>query len=240
MTADQPLVAAVRAALEAAGDPARARGAQAYMKSAMPFHGVPVPEVRRMARVELAAHPPPDRQTWHDTVLELWDGATHREERYAALALVRSPVAAAYQDLSSLELYRHLVLTGAWWDLVDELAHAVGAVLHAAGAPASAVVRGWSRDDDLWVRRAAILCQLGAGARTDRALLADCLDANLADRAFFLRKAIGWALRDLARTDPGWVLGYVEAAGDRLSPLSRREAIKHLPALGGAPSAGGH
>ena len=231
MTADQALVVAVRAALEAAGDPGRARSAQAYMKSAMPFHGVPVPEVRRMARAELAAHPPPDRQTWHDTVLELWDGATHREERYAALALVRSPGAAAYQDLSSLELYRHLVLTGAWWDLVDELAHAVGAVLRAAGPPAAAVVRGWSRDEDLWVRRAAILCQLGAGARTDRALLADCLDANLADPGFFIRKAIGWALRDLARTDRAWVTAYVEAAGDRLSPLSRREATKHLPAL---------
>ena len=240
MTADPALVDDVRAALAAAGDPDRARAAQAYMKSAMPFHGVPVPEVRRMAREQVAAHPPPDRQTWHDTVLELWDGATHREERYTALVLVRSPRAAAYQDLASLELYRHLVVTGAWWDLVDELAHAVGVVLRAIGPPAAAVVRAWSRDEDLWLRRVAILCQLGAGTATDRTLLADCLDANLADRAFFLRKAIGWALRDLARTDPGWVLGYVEAAGDRLSPLSRREAIKHLPALGGAPSAGGH
>ena len=208
------------------------------MKSTMPFHGVPVPQARRIAQEELAAHPPPDRQTWHDTVLELWDGATHREERYAALALVRSPRAAAYQDLAALELYRHLVVTGAWWDLVDELAHAVGAVLRAAGPPAVAVVRAWSRDDDLWLRRAAILCQLGAGAATDRELLADCLGANLADPAFFLRKAIGWALRDFARADPAWVTAFVEAAGDRLSPLSRREATKHLPALRAAPSRG--
>jgi hypothetical protein len=61
------------------------------MKSALPFHGVAVPEVRRIARAQLAAHPLPDRQAWHDTVLELWDGATHREQRYAALGLVRSP-----------------------------------------------------------------------------------------------------------------------------------------------------
>jgi 3-methyladenine DNA glycosylase AlkD len=239
VTADRALADAVRAALVAAGDPVRARSAQAYMKSAMPFHGVPVPEVRRIARTQLAAHPLPDRQTWHDTVLELWDGATHREERYAALALVRSPPAAAYQDLASLELYRHLVVTGAWWDLVDELAHAVGAVLRAAGPRADADVRAWSRDEDLWLRRAAILCQLGAGAATDRGLLADCLDANLADPAFFIRKAIGWALRDFARADPAWVTAFVEAAGDRLSPLSRREATKHLPALRGASSEGG-
>ena len=238
MTADRALTDAVRAALAAAGDPVRALSAQAYMKSAMPFHGVPVPEVRRIARAELAAHPLRDRQTWQDTVVELWDRATHREERYAALALVRSPRAAAYQDLATLELYRHLVVTGAWWDLVDELAHAVGAVLRAAGPPAAAVVRAWSRDDDLWLRRAAILCQLGAGAGTDRELLADCLETNLADPAFFLRKAIGWALRDLARADPEWVTGFVEAVGDRLSPLSRREATRHLPALRGALSDG--
>ncbi len=238
MTADRGLAHAVRAALAQAGDPVRARGAQAYMKSAMPFHGVPVPQVRRIARAELAAHPLPDRQAWHDTVLELWDGATHREERYAALALVRSPRAVAFQDLAALSLYRHLVVTGAWWDLVDELAHAVGAVLRAAGPPAAAVVREWSRDDDLWLRRAAVLCQLGAGAATDRELLADCLAPNLDDREFFIRKAIGWALRDLARADPAWVTAYVSAAGDRLSPLSRREATKHLPALRGAPTGG--
>jgi 3-methyladenine DNA glycosylase AlkD len=235
VTADRALADAVRAALAAAGDPERARGAQAYMKSAMPFHGVAVPEVRRIARAALAAGPSLDRQAWHDTVLELWDGATHREERYAALALIRSPRAAAHQDLASLELYRHLVVTGAWWDLVDDLAHAVGAVLRSVGPPAAAVVRAWSRDDDLWLRRVAVLCQLGAGAATDRALLADCIEANLADSAFFIRKAIGWALRDLARADPAWVTAFVEAAGDRLSPLSRREATKHLPAFQGAP-----
>jgi 3-methyladenine DNA glycosylase AlkD len=119
-------------------------------------------------------------------------------------------------------------VTGAWWDLVDELAHAVGAVLRAVGPPAASVVREWSRDEDLWLRRVAILSQLGARARTDPVLLADCIAPNLADRAFFIRKAIGWALRDYARTDPAWVAAFVLAAGDRLSPLSRREATKHL------------
>jgi 3-methyladenine DNA glycosylase AlkD len=123
-------------------------------------------------------------------------------------------------------------VTGAWWDLVDELTRPVGAVLRAVGPPAASVVRAWSTDDDLWLRRAAILCQLGARAGTDRVLLADCIAPNLADREFFIRKAIGWALRDLARTDPVWVAAYVRAAGDRLSPLSRREATKHLAERG--------
>ena len=234
VTAGAPLVAAVRDALARAGDPDRAAWARAYMKSAMPFHGVPVPQVRRLTTALLAEHPLPDRAAWHDTVLELWDDATHREERYAALALVRGRASARFQDLGALDLYRHLVVTGAWWDLVDELAHAVGAVLRGAGPPAAAVVRAWSRDEDLWLRRVAILAQLGLREATDTALLADCIEVNLADREFFVRKAIGWALRDYARADPAWVAAFVAARGDRMSPLSRREATKHLgPPRGG-------
>ncbi len=252
MAASQPFLSAVRDALAAAGDPVRARGAQAYMKSSMPFHGVRVPQVRGIVRAALAAHPLPDRRTWQDTLLELWDGAGHREERYAAVALVRAVTEGRRGgtrprvdlDLDLLELCGHLVVTGAWWDLVDELAaHAVGPVLRAVGPPAAAVLRTWVRDEDLWLRRAAVLAQLGARGRTDTALLADCLDAVLDEREFFLRKAVGWALRDYARTDPAWVAAFVAGAGERLSPLSRREATRHLDGpragLRGAPVGGG-
>jgi 3-methyladenine DNA glycosylase AlkD len=239
VTIDHGLAEAVRAALVRAADPVRAPAAQAYMKSAMPFLGVPVPQVRRIVRAELAARPPLERDAWRDTVLDLWDGARHREERYAALALVRSPQAGEFQDLAALDLYRYLVTSGAWWDLVDELAHAVGAVLRATGSPAAAVLRGWSREPDLWLRRVAILAQLGARAATDTALLAACIEVNLADREFFVRKAIGWALRDYAYADPQWVADFVAAAGDRMSPLSRREATKHLARLRGAAAGNG-
>ena len=89
-------------------------------------------------------------------------------------------------------------------------------------------MRGWAIDDDRWLRRVAVICQLGAKDRTDRALLTDAVLANAADRDFFLRKAIGWALRDYARTDPAWVRRFVTAHEDELSPLSKREALKHL------------
>lgn len=238
MSVDAPFVDAVRQALAEAGEPDRARWAQAYMKSTMPFRGVPVPQVRQLTRRLLVAHPVQDRREWDEAVLQLWDGAAYREERYAAIALVRSRSAAPYQDMAALELYRHLIVTGAWWDLVDELAHAVGAVLRTVGPPAAAAVRAWSRDEDLWLRRSAILCQLGFKADTDTVLLAECVEANLADREFFVRKAIGWALRDYAYTDAAWVAAFVEAVGDRLSPLSRREATKHLARLRGAQAEG--
>ena len=93
----------------------------------MPFHGVAAPGLRAVLRPHLAAYAPPDRAAWEHDVRELWDGATHREERYAAIALARHRLARPWQDVASLDLDRHLVVTGAWWDLVDPVAsHLVG------------------------------------------------------------------------------------------------------------------
>ena len=90
------------------------------------------------------------------------------------------------------------------------------------------VVRGWTVADDRWLRRTSVIAQLGARSGTDVGLLADVIEANQDDPDFFLRKAIGWALRQHARTDPDWVRAEVTRLGDRLSGLSRREALKHL------------
>jgi 3-methyladenine DNA glycosylase AlkD len=89
-------------------------------------------------------------------------------------------------------------------------------------------LRTWASDEDFWIRRAAITSQLKAKSATDQELLAAALDANLADQEFFIRKAIGWTLREYAKTDPQWVRSYVESRRTRLSPLSLREAMKHL------------
>lgn len=231
MAVDRELVAQVRQGLVEAADPERAPAMQAYMKSAMPFHGVPAPVARKIFRTAIDAHPLPDRPTWLDTVAALWTEATHREERYGALALAGHRRYRTYQGADLLPFYAHLVRTGAWWDLVDDVAsHLVGPILlshHAAAAP---VIRSWAADQDLWLRRTAVICQLGAKDRTDVELLTAAIDANLDDRDFFLRKAIGWALRQYARTDPDWVRAFVAARADRLSDLSRREALKHLGA----------
>ena len=86
-------------------------------------------------------------------------------------------------------------------------------------------------DEDRWLRRTSVIAQLLAKDRTDLDLLTTAIDVNLDDQDFFLRKAIGWALRQYARTDPDWVRTFVADRGDRLSPLSRREALKHLGPL---------
>ena len=218
-----------RRRLREAGDATRAARMRAYMKSDLPFHGVASPDCRVIMRDVLAAHELPDRATWLATVLALWDGAGHREERYAALAVAKDRRYAGYRDPDCLPLYRHLVVTGAWWDLVDDVAtHLVGPLLLAHPAAVRPTVAAWAGDEDRWLRRTAVICQVGAKDRTDLPLLATVVEANLDDRDVFLRKAIGWALRRQARSDPGWVRDFVAAHDDRLSNLSRREALKHL------------
>jgi 3-methyladenine DNA glycosylase AlkD len=227
-------VGAVRAALAGQGDPARAAGQQAYMKSELPYVGLTAPELRALLRPLLVEHRFVDRGSWEAAALELWDDATHREEWYATVALLRHRAYRTWLDPDLLPLLEHLVRTGAWWDVVDEIAsHLVGQVLLEHRAAVTPVMDAWSQDArSLWVRRTAMLAQLRHGEHTDTDLLERVLVANLDDtaygREFFVRKALGWALRQHARSDPAWVRTFVATHADRLSGLSRREALKHL------------
>lgn len=223
------LLGRIRRGLLDRADPGRAAGQQAYMKSTMPFHGVTLPEVRKITRAAVQeSEPLRDREQWAHVIRELWDGAERREERYAALALARHPRHRAFaEEITSLELYRHLILTGRWWDLCDETASLVGLVLAADRARVTVVLRDWSREDDLWLRRVAILSQLRHQEATDTDLLAYAIEGSIDDADFFARKGIGWALRQYARTDPDWVRAFVRDHPS-LSRLSVREALKHL------------
>ncbi|WP_426325676.1 DNA alkylation repair protein [Microbacterium sp. E-13] len=216
------LAATIRGYLRAAADPSRAAGQQAYMKSAMPFLGVRVPQARMIAR--RAAAGITDAASLRATALQLWDGAEHREERYAAMALLAwRPLRG---DPALVPVVEYMVRTGRWWDYTDELAHRLADLHDVRPDETAALVRGWARDDDMWIRRIAILSQLGRGIRVDPQLLADTIEPNRGDPEFFVRKAIGWALREYARVEPEWVRAYV--TDHSLSPLSRREALKHL------------
>ena len=227
----------LRARLLEASDPLKAPAMQAYMKSLMPFHGIDAPHLRRLCREVFDAHRLPDEESWRAAVLELWDEATHREQRYAAIQLTGHRFYRAFQRPRTLSLYGHLVTTGAWWDFVDTVAsNRVGPILRSSPDDATAVIQRWAVDDDLWLRRTAILAQLGSKADTDTDLLRAVLEANLEDslhgREFFIRKAVGWALRQHARTDAEWVRRFVADHEDRLSGLTRREALKHLGSTG--------
>jgi 3-methyladenine DNA glycosylase AlkD len=199
---------------------------QRYMKSATPYLGVRVPIVRKLTRSESKLRPFESHMDVVDTSRALWYCAHFREERYASIALLDAPSARALRRPELLTTLQEMIVTGAWWDYVDELAHRIGDLLSEWPAQVRPVLVTWAQHDDRWLRRASIICQLGFRGQLDTDLLTLTIEASANESDFFLRKAIGWALRDYARTDPVWVRSFV--TGRRLSPLSRREALKHL------------
>lgn len=223
------LIAEIRRNLRAAADPERAPGMQAYMKSEMPFLGVAATPMRKISKQVFAVHPLADASEWSATVLRLWREAKYREERYAAMELAAYRPYEPYLTPVAMPMFEEMIVTGAWWDYVDAIAaHQVGAILRRHPRELKPLLRRWSRDRDLWRRRTAILAQLSFKGDTDLRLLYDCIAPNLSDREFFIRKAIGWALRQYAWTDPEEIRRYVAEHEPQLSPLSRREALKNL------------
>ena len=199
------------------------------MKSAIPFMGVRVPVMRKASRDVFNRCPPADRCEWQDTILAIWRNATYREERYAAVEFAVHRPFLHWMNMESLPILDELITDGAWWDYVDRIAPAgLGHILSTDPKPMRAAMRRWAGDENIWRRRSAVLCQLGSRERTDLPLLFDCIDACMGHPEFFVRKAMGWALRDYARTNPGEVLRYVAANESRLSDLTRKEALKHL------------
>ena len=224
-----PLILEVRAARKKAADPVKAPKMQAYMKSTMPYRGVSSPEQKAIWKAVFLAHPLSSSREWQKVALTLWREATFREERYGAIALTGLRRYALHRTMDSIPMFEEMIVTGAWWDFVDAIAgRQLGDVLRAEPSPMSKLMRRWARDQDMWKRRAAILCQLGFKRETDLKLLYDCIEPNLADTQFFMRKAIGWALRQYAWTDPREVKRYVKANRERLSTLSVREALKNV------------
>lgn len=230
----EQLVLAIRGALREVADPRKAAPMQAYMKSAMPYLGVPAPQLRAACRAAFVRYPVADASAWQAAMRTLWRAAAFREERYAAIELAGHKPYHAFETLAVLPWYEEMITTGAWWDYVDALAiHRVGRLLRLHGPEVTRHMRAWAHDDDIWKRRTAILCQLSFKQATDVALLHTCIEPSIERPEFFLRKAIGWALREYSKTDPRAVIAYVRSHRRELSPLSKREALKVLLKAGG-------
>ena len=233
-TSDTPaLVQALRGALQAQAQPQQAPAMQAYMKSAMPFLGIATPQRRRTVAEVAAVHPLAEGNGLVDAVLALWRGATHREERYAALDLLRLARLRKRIDLALLPALHEMLLTGPWWDHNDEISgHALGLLLQRHPGTLKPLLRTWAGGDSLWLRRAAMLSQRSLKTGFDAVLLYDCILPSLGDprfeREFFIRKGIGWALRERSYAAPDEVIAFCQEYAARLSPLTKREALKVL------------
>ncbi len=134
---------------------------QAYAKSSMPYLGVTAVPLRKVCREVFADLEFPTAAAWRRAVLGLWRGARFREERYCAIELAGVRRFDRFQDMAALPMYEEIIVTGAWWDYVDGIAgHRLGTLLRRFPREMRKEMLAWSRSDDIWKRRSAILCQL--------------------------------------------------------------------------------
>jgi 3-methyladenine DNA glycosylase AlkD len=219
------LLSDLEAAFVAQADPRRAAGARAYMRDQFPFYGIPAPAQRLIAREVTSVLPVPTESDLVRAVRACWR-KPEREWQYFACWYLRRHVRGSPADL--LTAVEPLITTKSWWDTVDTLAsHTVGGLV-AQHAELASTMDDWIGSDDVWLARTAILHQLGYKAETDADRLFGYCLRRAGDREFFIRKAIGWALREYSKTDGKAVRAFVLANADTLTALSRKEALKWL------------
>jgi 3-methyladenine DNA glycosylase AlkD len=220
------LVKEAQKALKDAANPTDAPAMQAYLKTDMPFYGVKTPPRRVMVRDLGKAFLPATQADYDKKIKALW-ALPHREEKYLAIGLARRWK--AFIQPEAMPLYEKMIREGGWWDLVDDIAkNLVGKLVWDHPKTFWPLMEKWIHDDDLWIRRTAVLCQLAFKERTEKERLFDfCLD-RAHEKDFFMRKAIGWALRQYSYADPKAVRAFVQKHEKKLSPLSRKEALKAM------------
>jgi len=208
----------------AAADPRAAEPMVAYMRHQFAFLGISSAPRRALSRRVLAGLPKPAEADLAATALACWRLPEREYQYFACDWLARH---ARVPGPGFLPTLRILITTKSWWDTVDPLAGVAGAIV-ARHPAARSTMAEWLAGDDLWLTRVALLHQLTYRADTDAGWLFAACAARADHKDFFIRKAIGWALRQYARTDPVAVRDFVAAHRDRLSGLSAHEALKHL------------
>jgi len=211
------------------GSPARAAAEKAYLKSQLDHLGVGVPKVRAIVRAAVKARPELGRDELVAAVQVLWRHRLH-EARLAAVELLCDHV--ELLGAADLALVETMIRGANTWAFVDPLATVVAGGLVEQFPALTRSLDRWSRDDDFWIRRAAMLALLvpmrrGAG---DFARFARYADAMLDEKEFFIRKAIGWVLREVARKRPALVFDWLAPRAPRASGVTMREAVKYLSA----------
>lgn len=217
---------AVEARLAPLANPRRAIEMRAYMRNQFEFLGIRAP--LRQKAVRDISKPPMSAVDVLRAAALLWE-KPEREYRYSAADLLLANT--GLLRLHHLKRIRKLIQSDPWWDTVDSLAAVVNRTVRAARmarADAQDVMDVWIKSPDMWVRRVAMIHQLGWRTETDAKRLFRHAETLAPERDFFIRKAVGWALRDFARWNPRAVGDYMQRRGHIFSGLTVREATKHL------------
>lgn len=200
---------------------------QAYMKSALPFWGIRKPDLDKIAKPFIKNHQPSNNEQYRSTITALFWHAQHREEWYVALMYARHYKKHIRPE--NIDLYIDIIRHAQWWDITDVIApHLIGTALAKDSELLQAKLNEWIADECFWISRTALLTQLHYKKNTDFGLLSSLILKISHHKEFFIRKAIGWALRELSKTDALLVQTWVEENKDRLSNLSYTQALKRI------------
>ncbi len=223
---NKKLVAHTHDVLSTLANPEKAIEMAAYMKTSMPFYGVQKPDrlpIIRDLRVNFA---PENHDQYVNNVLSLWQ-QTNREQKYLAINYAES--FPEFIIIDSLPLYERMVREGSWWDYTDSIAsHLTGPVLLANEAEVRPIIDGYIYDSDFWIRRTGLLSHLGHKKNTSSKHLFSYCRKLASEKEFFIRKGIGWALREYSKSEPAKVKQFLVENKGTLSSLSYNEGAKHL------------
>ncbi len=208
--------------LEKMGDSEQGEKMSAYMQGRFPFLGVPKPDLKRYIKPYLKESRKLEFD-W-DFVHRCW-GKPYREAQYIAVEyILLNEKQLLDQDINNIQ---KLITEKSWWDTVDSLDSVAGTIV-LKYPYLKAVMRQWSKSDNIWLCRASIDFQQKYKEKTDTVLLEEIICNNLGTNEFFINKAIGWSLRDYSKVNPEWVIDFLRKHKNNLSALSMKEASKYL------------
>lgn len=218
------LVDQLTADLEAAKNAANASQMKAYMKDRFEFFGVKSPERKKILSLCVQQNGKPSFQQGEEFARLLWN-APERELHYCCQEVLKRMK--FHQNESSIQLFQWMITHQSWWDTVDFISsNLVGNYFLEFPENKKRFLPQWNSSSNMWLVRATIIFQLKYKQATDFDLLCAMIIPHLGSKEFFLQKAIGWALREYAKTNAVAVKQFVEA--ENLAPLSQREALKHF------------
>jgi 3-methyladenine DNA glycosylase AlkD len=201
-----------------------ARDMKAYMKNKFEFYGIKKPLRAELQRKIYHEAGLPGKEVFREIVCLLWEDG-HRESHYLAMDILFKNRKHFVED--DIYLIEELMRSNSWWDSIDFLSpHLAAAWFKLFPLKKEQTLLRWNSDSDFWLRRASLIAQLHCKKETDTDLLFRLIVPLAREKEFFIRKAIGWSLRELAKINPGAVIDFIGAHD--ISPLSRKEALKHI------------
>ena len=220
-----PYVVEIKSLFEKNTNPSQAAAMKKYMRGQFEYLGIKTPQSKALQKEFYAKNGLPHISELDTIIRDLWS-MPQREYKYVAMGLMDKFNKKLPDDF--IKTIEHLIVTESWWDTIDLIAtHQVGTMFSRYPKVKEKYLKKWRSSKNIWLRRTTILFQLLYKSETDFELLCDIIRENLGSDEFFINKAIGWSLRQYAKTDPKAVIKFVKATKE-LHPLSRREAMKHL------------